>query len=115
MIEGLWTAVFCSGPISGAGIIYLANGYALGGDNQYFYTGTYNFEQQTGALRATLQVTAFIRGAISVFGIPISTFQLELSGTVAAENAVVMGTVLEMPSARIQIHLVKRAEKIKVA
>jgi len=112
MIEGLWTGVFSSGSISGAGVIYLANGQAVGGDNQYFYKGPYTYDPQTCLLRAKLQVTAFIRGAIAVFGVPIPSFTLELKGTISGDNAKVTGSVMEMPSVTIQIHLVKRSGKI---
>jgi hypothetical protein len=113
MIEGLWTAVFSSGSVAGAGVIYLTDGQAVGGDNQYFYRGPYTFDPRTGLLHAKLQVTAFVRGAIAVFGVPIASFTLELSGTVAGESAAVAGSVLEMPSMRIQIQLVKRAGRVQ--
>lgn len=112
MIEGLWTAVFSSGAIAGAGVIYLSDGQALGGDNQYFYKGPYTFDPRTGLLSAKLQVTAFIKGAIAVFGAPIPSFTLELRGTVAGDKATAAGSVLEMPSVKVQIQLVKRAGRI---
>src|SRR5580704_10656814 len=112
MIEGLWTAVFSSGSIAGAGVIYLTDGEALGGDNQYFYKGPYTFDARTGQLSANLQVTAFVKGAIAVFGAPISSFTLNLRGTVTGDSATVIGTVSEMPSMRIQIQLVKRAGRV---
>jgi len=112
MVEGLWTAVFSSGAIAGAGVVYLSDGHAVGGDNQYFYHGSYDFDSGTGRLHAKLKVTAFVRGAIAVFGIPISSFDLDLKGTVSGDNATALGVVSELPSLNIQIHLVKRAGKI---
>lgn len=112
MIEGLWTAVFSSGAIAGAGVIYLTDGQVVGGDNQYFYRGPYTFDSRTGLLSARLQVKAFIKGAIAVFGAPIPSFTLDLSGTVVGDKATATGSVLEMPSVKIQIQLVKRTGRI---
>jgi hypothetical protein len=112
MIEGLWTVVFSSGSIAGAGVIYMTDGQAVGGDNQYFYKGPYTFDSRTRLLHARLQVTAFVRGAIAVFGVPIASFTLELAGTVTGDSATASGSVLEMPSMKIQIQLVKRAGKV---
>lgn len=112
MIEGLWTAVFGSGSISGAGVVYLSGGRAVGGDNQYFYKGSYTYEPQTRLLTATLQVTAFIKGAIAVFGVPIPSFTLSLAGTVVGDHATATGSVTEMPSVKIHIQLVRRFDDI---
>lgn len=112
MIEGLWTAVFSSGPISGAGVIYLTDGEAVGGDNQYFYLGSYTFDPQLHALRARLQVTAYIKGAIAVFGAPIPSFMLELIGTVTNNNATATGSVVGMPSVKMQVQLLKRSNRV---
>lgn len=113
MIEGLWTAVFSSGGIAGAGVIYLSNGRALGGDNQYFYQGSYSYEPATRRLEAKLNVSAFVKGAISVFGIPLSSFTLNLVGTVSGESATASGHVSELRPTSIQIQLVKRTGKIE--
>jgi hypothetical protein len=114
MIEGLWTAVFSSGSISGAGVIYLSDGRAVGGDSQY-YDGSYTFETETGRLEAQLRVTAFVRGAITLFGAPIPAFTLKLSGSVSDRNASASGMVFEFPSLRLQVQLIKRAAKIQSA
>jgi hypothetical protein len=112
MIEGLWTAVFSSGGISGAGVIYLSDGQAVGGDNQYFYNGPYTFDQSSGLLQAKLRVTAFVRGAIAVFGRPISAFTLDLKGTVSGDTATAVGSVSELPTLTIQVQLIRRIAKI---
>jgi hypothetical protein len=112
MIEGLWTAVFSSGPIAGAGVIYLTDGEAVGGDSQYFYIGSYTFDPQLHALRARLQVTAFVKGAVTVFGAPIPSFTLELIGTVTGNSATAAGSVVGIPSVKMQLQLVKRSNRI---
>jgi len=112
MKEGLWTAVFNARGISGAGVIYLANGQALGGDSLYYYKGSYEFDEATGRLQANLKATAFVAGAIPVFGIPASSFNLNINGVVSGDTATATGIVSEIPTVRMQINLVKRADKI---
>jgi len=112
MVEGLWTAVFSSGPIAGAGVIYLTDGEAVGGDSQYFYIGSYTFDPQVRVLRARLQVTAFIKGAITVFGAPIPSFTLELIGTVTGNSATATGSVVGIPSVKMQVQLLRRSNRV---
>jgi len=112
MIEGLWTAVFSSGQIAGAGVIYLTDGEAVGGDSQYFYMGSYTFDEQLRALHARLQVSAFIKGAITVFGAPIPSFTLELKGTVTDNSATATGSVVGIPSVKMHVQLVKRSNRV---
>jgi hypothetical protein len=94
------------------GVIYLADGEAVGGDSQYFYMGSYSFEPQISALRARLQVTAFIKGAIAVFGAPIPSFTLEVVGSVTGNIATATGSVVGMPGVRMQLQLVKRSNRV---
>jgi hypothetical protein len=112
MIEGLWTAVFGSGPISGGGVIYLSDGEAVGGDNQYFYLGSYAFEPQLSTLRARLQVIAFVKGAITVFGAPIPSFTLEVEGKVVGNSVTATGSVMGMPAVKMHLQLVKRTNRV---
>ena len=84
----------------------------LGGDSLFYYKGLYEFDQATGRLHANIRATAFVAGAIPIFGIPASSFSLDINGTVSGDTATVTGIVSEMPSVKMQINLVKRADKI---
>ena len=112
MNEGLWTVVFSSGGIAGGGIIYLANGRALGGDSQYFYRGSYVYDSKASTFQATVEVIAFVSGAVTVFGMPISAYSLDVKGTVSGDSATATAQVREWPTAKLQMQLVRRADKI---
>lgn len=112
MNEGLWTVVFSSGGIAAGGVIYLANGRVLGGDSQYFYKGSYVYDPKTGTFQGIVEVAAFVSGAVTVFGMPISGYSLEVKGTVSGDSATATAHVREWPTARLQMQLVRRAEKI---
>lgn len=112
MIEGLWTAIFSSGPLAGGGVIYLADGEIVGGDAQYFYKGSYSFDSAKNELAATVKVNAFVAGAISIFGFPVTTFELLLTGNINGNQATITGSTSNLPNVKITIRLVKRLEKI---
>lgn len=108
MIEGLWTVVFSSGNMAGGGVVHLQNGTVTGGDAQYYYLGRYSFDEKTLTFRATLDIRAFVNGAIAVFGWSVQQFALELEGRVTGDTAVARGTVSQAPGAVISMQLVRR-------
>ena len=68
MEQGLWTAIFSSGSIAGGGVVYLSEGKLVGGDSQFYFVGTYQFNGTTKQLDANISVIPFVAGAISIFG-----------------------------------------------
>jgi hypothetical protein len=111
MEEGLWTAIFSSGgPISGGGVVYLADGKLIGGDSQFYYVGTYTFDVNTQHLQAQATVIPFVSGAISIFGIEVPRYELVLSGRLQDSEASISGSVADFPNLRLNVKLVKRAD-----
>lgn len=110
MLDGLWTAIFHSGPLAGGGVICLRNGQLAGGDSQYFYVGTYTYDDQSQQLKAHARIIAFVAGAISIFGIPTNFFEITLSGTVKDNSASITGAVDQSPNLRFDLQMVKRVD-----
>jgi T3SS negative regulator,GrlR len=109
-MQGLWTVEFGSTTGQfGAGVVVFQDGHILGGDNGYFYTGTYI---QTGprVFHATIDITAFVEGIESVFSTLGKNLKLRLVGILAEDgsNATAQGALSELPQSRLGVKLVKR-------
>jgi hypothetical protein len=86
--DGLWTAYFTSGVAIGTGVIVLVSGRLLGGDHQYFYTGSYKISNGTIIGDA---VTAHFAGQqSSIFG-PLRSVRLTFEGQLGANLIVGRG------------------------
>jgi hypothetical protein len=78
-LDGLWTAEFGSSVgVSGGGVVVFQGGQILGGDNAYFYAGSFQFNG--GSFKATLRVSPFLNGVESVFRTIGKDLTLELTG-----------------------------------
>ena len=107
MVEGLWTVVFRAGQISAGGVVVLQSGKIIGGDSQYYYIGTYS--ESGGRITATIRVQAFITNAVSVFGMPVGFFDLNLAGTINGNQGSASATTSTFPGLRLNMNLVRRA------
>jgi hypothetical protein len=108
MLDGLWTAVFSFGAVSSGGIVLLREGRVFGGDSYYLYLGTYTADT-AGGFNASLRVSAYISGAVTIFGVPLREFELHLQGSVKGEQAQATGSVVGYPAASLRIGLTRRA------
>jgi hypothetical protein len=107
-LDGLWTAEFGSSVgVSGGGVAVFQDGRVLGGDDAYFYVGTYNL---TGtSFKAVLRVSPFIEGAESLFRTRGIDLTLELNGELTSDvEGIAQGFPREMPSLKIGVKLTKR-------
>lgn len=78
MIDGLWTVEFISTiNRSGKGVAVFTKGRLLGGDEGYYYSGTYNVEGLR--ISGKVNVIRFDPQIISVFG-NVDHFTLTFSG-----------------------------------
>jgi hypothetical protein len=115
-MEGLWTVEFGSNAGSfGSGVIVLREGKIQGGDDKYYYLGSYEpvdrEAKYPSAFRAKLKVMPFLPGAESVFKTFDRNFTLNLEGTLKDEDtAVAIGTPEEMPGMNLGIRLIRRKE-----
>jgi hypothetical protein len=107
-MEGLWTAEFGSSVgIFGGGVVVFREGKIMGGDNGYFYLGTYKLNGNT--LQATINVEPFIEGIESAFKTLGQKFTLELVGTLVDEKRIIaQGHPKEMPQFSLGVKLTKR-------
>ena len=108
-IEGFWTVEFGSTTGRfGAGVVVFLNGGVMGGDNGYFYLGTY--ESLGGnEFRAVVDITPFVPGIESVFGALGRPLKLVITGTLTDEShAIAQGQPAGMPNLRLGVKLTKR-------
>jgi len=112
MLNALYTVEFGSGGNIGAGVaIFTSAGQVLGGDSQYYYTGTYSVDN--GMLHSELNIKQFMSapGNFSVFGGSEPEFNLKLSAKME-DNALLVakGFRSDDVNAHIEIKLTKQTE-----
>ena len=79
-IDGLWTIEFISTlHLLGSGVAVLNNTRLLGGDEGYYYSGSY--DTKNDRFSGTIDVTRYNRKSLSVFG-DIGQFTMELEGKI---------------------------------
>jgi len=84
MVEGLWTIEFISSlKFYGTGILVLHNSRLLGGDDAYYYDGSYSVHNSN--INGRVDVTRYKRGGISVFG-DFDHFSMTFEGRVMEGN-----------------------------
>jgi hypothetical protein len=109
-MEGLWTVEFGSTTGRfGGGVVVFHEGRVMGGDNSYFYLGTFTVVRPN-EFTATLDVTPFIDGVESVFNTLGRNLKLNLTGTLVDEaHATAQGYPISMPQLKLGVKLTKRS------
>jgi len=110
-MEGFWTIEFGSsaGDYSG-GVLFLKDGKIAGGDDGYYYLGSYEVKGDT-ALTATLHLKPFIKEARSAFNTTRKELTLHLEGSIKDPNhATAKGRADGLPDLRIGMRLERREE-----
>jgi hypothetical protein len=82
MIEGLWIVQYEGTEGGDAGVVVFVKGQALGGDNAYAYSGTY--QSDSARISARIAVRNYNPAIGNVLGIK-GDFELILQGTVHGE------------------------------
>ncbi len=107
--NGLWTIDFISTiNLIGSGVLIMNQGRLLGGDQGFYYSGSYN-RTPTNEFSAQIKVTRFKSDHISVFG-NLGQFTLNLQGTLHDRSFVGVASVKEQPSQKIRIEGIKKEE-----
>jgi T3SS negative regulator,GrlR len=105
-LNGLWLAEFSTQSSQGTRVLVLLNGKALGGDANYYYSGSYSLN---GAqLSGTLSVTHYSGPLNNVFG-SLRSLTLSLSGAAGHDLIVVSGVDKARPQTQATFRL-RRAQ-----
>jgi hypothetical protein len=112
-MDGLWTVEFGSNSgLFGSGVIVMRNGRIEGGDDSYYYIGSYeptSEKSYPSSFKATLSVKPFLSGRESVFRTFNKALTLNLVGTLNSENsAVAVGTPEGMPEMNLGVRLTRK-------
>jgi hypothetical protein len=114
-MEGLWTIEFGSNAgLFGSGVAVLRDGKIEGGDDSYFYQGSYEGPIRDlaypSAFHAKIEVKPFLPNKQSIFNTFNKAIVLNLEGTLKDENhAVAVGTPEGMPGMNLGIRLIRRS------
>ena len=102
-LEQLWSVEFVSELSSeGGGVVILENGKMLGGNDNYFYIGSYDLKNNK--FNATIDVKHYHGKCNPIFGRQ-EEFILKLSGDSAEDEMLLIGHMLEDPSREIHVRL----------
>ena len=99
--NGLWTVEFISTVNrSGKGVLVFNDGRLLGGDEGYYYSGTYKIDGSQ--IQGTVNVIRFDPTSISVVG-NIDQFALSFSGEINDYHLTAAAGVVNNPQYKIRI------------
>ena len=102
-IEQLWSLEFVSGLSSeGGGIIVLEKGRIIGGNDNYFYIGSYDLSNNK--FNATIDVKHYQGSYNPIFG-KSEELILKLAGDYDEEQMLLTGHILEDPSIEVHVRL----------
>ena len=107
MIEGLWTVRTKGVDGFGGAVVFLANGKIFGGDNGFYFLGTYYSDVST--MKARVTVNNFDSAIQSIFGLP-SPYDLDVSATIQGKSMNGTAMVAGQPTKSVGIQLEKRAD-----
>jgi|ERR1700722_12873079 len=106
MIDGLWTVHYYGPQGDGAGIVVLLKGQVYGGDNGFFYLGTYDEKGDT--FRGKVSVKNFDSAIPNVIGV-VGDFDLLIEGKIQGDAINGTGALTAAPDAKIVVRLLRRA------
>lgn len=102
-LEQLWSIEFTSQLSSeGGGVIVLENGKILGGDNNYFYVGSYDLIKNQ--FNATIDIKHYHGDPNPIFG-KHKELIVKLNGPYDEEEMKLKGYILEEPARELHIRL----------
>lgn len=108
MFDGLWIIEFESIIQQyGKGVLVLNNGRLLGGDDGYYYSGTYRTIDNR--FEGTATVIKHDPNSISVFG-NIGHFEMTFVGEITDYRFKAVGHIINNPEAKITITGIKKED-----
>lgn len=107
-LEQLWSVEFVSEmSAEGGGVVVLEAKKILGGDNNYFYVGSYDLKDNN--FNATIDVKHYHGECNPIFG-RLEEFILKLVGDYDEDEMLLTGNILEDPSRELHLRLKYHAE-----
>ena len=108
VLEQLWSVEFVSGLGSeGGGVVVLEKGKILGGNDHYFYVGSYDLMHNM--FNATIDVKHYYGANNPIFG-NLKEFILKLKGKIDEDEMLLVGNMLEDSSREFHVRLKYHAE-----
>lgn len=102
-LEGLWTVSFQSNfQTFGTGVVVFIEDKdrILGGDSHYYFDG--NIKVLDNKAEANIKVVRFNKAGMAIFG-DLDSFNLKVSGDIAATDIELHGNMVEQPNMKITI------------
>ncbi len=107
-LEQLWSLEFVSKmSAEGGGIVVLEKKKILGGDNNYFYVGSYDLKGNN--FNATINIKHYHGVYNPIFG-KLEEFILKLVGEYDEDEMFLTGNILEDPTRELHVRLKYHAE-----
>ena len=102
-VEQLWSLEYVSGlGTEGGGVVVLEKGKIIGGDNNYFYIGSYDLNNNQ--FNATIDIKHYAGSYNPIFG-KLDELIIKLQGDYDEEEMLLTGHVLEQPSTEVHVRL----------
>ena len=105
MIDGLWTVQYYGPQGNGAGVVVLLKGQVYGGDNGFFYVGSYDVKGDS--FKGKVSIKNFDASIPNVIGV-VGDFDLLIEGTIQGDSINGTGALAVAPDAKIVVRLSKR-------
>jgi len=105
MVEGLWSVQYYGPQGNGGGVVIFINGRVFGGDNGFYYRGSYELKGDT--LSARISVKNFDPSIPNVIGV-VGDFDLLMEAKVQGDSINGTGALASAPGAKIAVRLTRR-------
>lgn len=106
MVDGFWIVRTIVSQGTGGAVVILTSGKLLGGDNGFYFMGTYYADQVS--MKAHVTVHNFDPAVPSIFGIT-GEYELEVSATVQGDTMVGTAMLAGQPTKSIGLRLEKKS------
>ena len=108
-LDGFWTIIFNAGQNFNGGVVFFRAGSIYGGDNSFYYLGTYKMFGRK--LHGRVDCRAFAKNATNIFGTQLDHFVLDIEGNLEGDGSIAaVGSVPIAPKLGVQLRMVKRAQ-----
>jgi hypothetical protein len=108
-VDALWTIEFeTASRWTNGGVVVLQRERVLGGDNAYYFTGTYRVQGAT--LSASLHATHFHGQLISAYGDSAREIDVAIEAEVAGDGQTISGRAMRSGYPTLNLRMQRRAD-----